>query len=474
MIEKLDLLRTYLDKNTNILNEPNKFQIQMVEGDSVFEEAIKFLSDLPPLEELQWDEKLSKIAQEHVDDIGQNGLFLYQSSDITPQGDRISKYENYLENLGENIDYGPNDAMGVIIFLTLDDGEAERHNRKNLFKQDYQKIGIACGSHKTEFKMCVMDFADEFISLKLDMEESNDKFKKIEEELKMKIEELNKENNNLKNNEAKLKEIIEDKGKKVEELNKENNNLKNNEGKLKKVIETKEKEVEELNKENNNLKNNEEKLKKVIESKEKEVEKLNKKNNNIQKELNDMKKTKEEIELKYKQMQDDYNVKNNKLIESNNEINKLKEDLNKLKKITETQNKEIEKLNSINKEFNDKMKDFNKFQNLIVQKDIEINELKQKLNQYNNFMNRNIENKEKATNDKCVCFFAPNKSITYAIPCSGESTFAEVEEKFYQEYSEYRMTNNTFLANGKDILRFQTINYNNIGNGKPILLIVPS
>ena len=150
----------------------------MVEGDSVFEEAIKFLEDLPPLKELQLGEKLSKISQEHVDDIGQKGLFLFQSSDFTPQDNRTCKYENYIDNLGENIDYGPNDAIGLIIFLTLDDEEKERHNRKNLFNKDYQKIGIACGPHKTEFKMCVMDFADELISLNLAIEESNDKFKK--------------------------------------------------------------------------------------------------------------------------------------------------------------------------------------------------------------------------------------------------------------------------------------------------------
>ena len=134
----------------------------MVEGDNVFKEAIQFLKSLPPLKPLQWDVNLTKSAQEHVDDIGPKGLLLYQSSDGTEPEDRISKYGNYIESLGENIDFGPNDAMGVIISLTLDDGEEERPHRENLFKQDYQKVGIACGPHKTEFQMCVMDFAFDF------------------------------------------------------------------------------------------------------------------------------------------------------------------------------------------------------------------------------------------------------------------------------------------------------------------------
>ena len=156
------MIRTYLDPDTNILSEPNKIQIQMVEGDNVFKEAINFLKSLPPLKPLQWDENLCRSAQEHVDDIGPKGLLLYQSSDGTEPEDRISKYGNYVESLGENIDFGPNDAMGVIISLTLDDGEEERPHRENLFKQDYQKVGIACGPHKTEFQMCVMDFAFDF------------------------------------------------------------------------------------------------------------------------------------------------------------------------------------------------------------------------------------------------------------------------------------------------------------------------
>ena len=134
----------------------------MVEGDNVFKEAIQFLKSLPPLKPLQWDPNLARSAQEHVEDIGPKGLLLYQSSDGTEPEDRISKYGNYVESLGENIDFGPNDAMGVIISLTLDDGEEERPHRENLFKQDYQKVGIACGPHKTEFQMCVMDFAFDF------------------------------------------------------------------------------------------------------------------------------------------------------------------------------------------------------------------------------------------------------------------------------------------------------------------------
>jgi uncharacterized protein YkwD len=162
LAKHIESLKRYLDKNTNVLSEPGKIQIQMVEGEYVFNEAINFLNSLPSLKPLIWDDSLALSALEHVLDIGPKGLLSYQSSDGTEPEERILKYGNYSESLGENIDFGPNDAMGVIISLTLDDGEEDRPHRDNLFKPDYQKVGIACGPHKTEYQMCVMDFAYDF------------------------------------------------------------------------------------------------------------------------------------------------------------------------------------------------------------------------------------------------------------------------------------------------------------------------
>ena len=42
LAKNLEIIRTYLDPDTNILSEPNKIKIQMVEGDKVFKEAIQF------------------------------------------------------------------------------------------------------------------------------------------------------------------------------------------------------------------------------------------------------------------------------------------------------------------------------------------------------------------------------------------------------------------------------------------------
>jgi len=158
----LEKLKKYLDKSTNVLSEPGKVQFQMIEGEKVINEAIKYLKKLPPIPPLEWEDALTQSAQQHVNDIGPKGILSYQSSDGTEPEDRITNYGNYMDALGENIDFGPNDEIGVIVSMALDDGEVERPHRENLFNNDYKKIGIACGAHKTEYEMCVMDFAAEF------------------------------------------------------------------------------------------------------------------------------------------------------------------------------------------------------------------------------------------------------------------------------------------------------------------------
>jgi len=60
----LEKLKTYLDPKSNILSEPGKIQVQMVEGETVFNEAIEYLNSLPNLKTLEWDDNLTLSAIE--------------------------------------------------------------------------------------------------------------------------------------------------------------------------------------------------------------------------------------------------------------------------------------------------------------------------------------------------------------------------------------------------------------------------
>ena len=159
---------------------------------------------------------------------------------------------------------------------------------------------------------------------------------------------------------------------------------------------------------------------------------------------------------------------------NNNEINNLKNELSKAKKVIEQQKLTIQelqnKLNNYNNTINNLNNDINNYKNIISKKDLELNNLKSQLN---NNINK-VQNKFYFNDVLCVNFISSDQNVHYAITCLKTDTFAEIEEKLYKEYPQYRETNNTFIANGTQVLRFKTIAENKIGNGLPVILNVPS
>ena len=156
---------------------------------------------------------------------------------------------------------------------------------------------------------------------------------------------------------------------------------------------------------------------------------------------------------------------------NNNYISYLENELQKSKKVIEDQKVIINNLqNQINNEKNINFNNMNliqSLQNLIKEKEQELTKL------INQFQNNNL-NKSRYGRDEmmCVNFISLDQKIQYAIPCTGDDIFAEIEEKLYKKFPQYRETNNYFLSNGKQILRFKTISQNNIG-GFPVVMSIP-
>ena len=157
-------------------------------------------------------------------------------------------------------------------------------------------------------------------------------------------------------------------------------------------------------------------------------------------------------------------------ISKDNEIMELKNKLIKANKIIEQQKSTI---NELQNKLNSYNITINNYQNIINQKDLELNNLRMQLNNLKN----NIQSNKVLfdINDMMtVNFISMDQTVHFAIPCLKTNTFAEIEEKLYKQYPQYRATNNSFLANGTQVLRFKTIAENKIGNGLPVTLVVPS
>ena len=163
---------------------------------------------------------------------------------------------------------------------------------------------------------------------------------------------------------------------------------------------------------------------------------------------------------------------NNIQITNSNEINNLRNELSKAKKIIEQQKLTINdlqnKLNNNTTIINNLNNTINNYQNIINQKELELNNLRSHLG--NNNIRKNVD----FDDIMCINFISSDQNVHYAASCLKTNTFAEIEEKLYKQYPQYRETNNNFIANGTQVLRFKTIAENKIGNGLPVTLIVPS
>ena len=137
-----------------------------------------------------------------------------------------------------------------------------------------------------------------------------------------------------------------------------------------------------------------------------------------------------------------------------------------------------------------------KNEDIILNKDIQIKNLKIELNnreniikelnqkiQYkiyeiNNLKNQinNINNNDLVTQinpgEKVISalFHSSDLKIDFSIACKNTTPFVKLEEKLYEEYPDYKETDNYFLQNGNKIKRFKTMEENNINSGKPIII----
>ena len=105
-------------------------------------------------------------------------------------------------------------------------------------------------------------------------------------------------------------------------------------------------------------------------------------------------------------------------------------------------------------------------------------QLSNKINELNNMKNRvNNNNDDSLVNyinpgEKSIAalFISSDQKIQYAISCKNTTPFVRIEEKLYEEYPEYKETDNYFLHGGAIIKRFKTVEENHIKSGKAIIL----
>ena len=189
--------------------------------------------------------------------------------------------------------------------------------------------------------------------------------------------------------------------------------------------------------------------------------------NNLSKQLNDERIKNQKLESEIQKLRNELNASKQIQLQQTQKINSLTFQIQQLQNENKNQNLKLNQFNQMNMQNNQmNTNEINRLNQIIMQKDKQIKELESQLQ-------KNNKNKIYVDDMMVVNFMSVDQSINTGIACTAENTLAEVEEKLYQMYNEYRNTNNILMHKGNIALRFKKIKENKIKNGDKIIIDIP-
>lgn len=124
------------------------------EENSYFKSLIRDLQSQKPLPALQPDEALTRLARDFAVSSGKKGFIGHGDFD------RRMKKIQCMGWKGENINYGADNPLDIVIQLLIDNNVPSLGHRKNLLDASYRFIGVGIAPHRSEYRtVCVMDFS---------------------------------------------------------------------------------------------------------------------------------------------------------------------------------------------------------------------------------------------------------------------------------------------------------------------------
>lgn len=116
---------------------------------------IKTLGKTESMEVLYPSKKLFAIAKAHAIDYGKNGKMGH--------GDFKKRFERYGRDcnceVGENCDYGYNNALDITMRLLIDEKVSNLAHRKNILNPNYKNSSVSIMKHKKYDWHCVIDYS---------------------------------------------------------------------------------------------------------------------------------------------------------------------------------------------------------------------------------------------------------------------------------------------------------------------------
>jgi hypothetical protein len=141
---------------------PGKRPLITFDGEGAVDEAIEYLRTAKPAPALEAAEPATSAAKDHAVDLITNGIMGHTGSDGTKPNDRVDRYGKWLGGIGEAIVYKVDTARNNVIGLVIDDGNAGRGHRNDLFNPDYHFAGLCLSEQGANGQVCVIVYVGGF------------------------------------------------------------------------------------------------------------------------------------------------------------------------------------------------------------------------------------------------------------------------------------------------------------------------
>jgi uncharacterized protein YkwD len=153
-------LRSYY--HNTLLQFPGEIALSTNEGIRALDGCIRELQTIKPVSPLSPKKGLTLAARDHARDQAKTGATGHTGSDGSTPGVRLNRYGKWDISVGENINYGNEDAKRIVTSLLIDDGVPSRGHRRNLLNATFKFVGASVGPHRVYGHMCVVDFAGSY------------------------------------------------------------------------------------------------------------------------------------------------------------------------------------------------------------------------------------------------------------------------------------------------------------------------
>ena len=204
-IQKLEKSLNFYQNN--ILSKENEIPIPTYEGINAVKNAINFLRNQEPVQELIYSKEMSLSCKDLVNDIGPKGLVTHEGTEIKNIYNRLEKYCDWDGVIAENLDFGFKIPENIIMNMIIDDGDENRYQRKNLFYPDFKYVGIGVGPHR-DYGICVV------IEYSYNIREKGTQYIDVDDfirkNVKLNFENENSENDNEEENIKKINNPFQD------------------------------------------------------------------------------------------------------------------------------------------------------------------------------------------------------------------------------------------------------------------------